>query len=79
MGNRDPCASFSKHDTIVAVMNFTIVGFGGVGKTGYLDRLYVHKEHQGKDIAKNICNALEAVCQADIITTHASITAKPFL
>lgn len=69
--------SFQEHFSIVAVNNGIIVGFGDIDKTGYLDRLYVHSEHQRKGIATAICNRLEAEVQK-IIVTHASITAKPF-
>lgn len=70
--------SFLNHYTIVAVENDQIVGFGDIDKTGYLDRLYVHKDYQGKGIATEICDVLEHIYQVDEITTHASITAKPF-
>ena len=48
-----------------------------IDKTGYLYRLYVHADYQGRGIATAICNQLERAVQGDI-TTHASITAKPF-
>lgn len=44
---------------------------------GYLDRLFVHADYQKKGIATAICNRLEQAVQGKI-TTHASITAKPF-
>lgn len=69
--------SLQEHYSIVAVENEIIVGFGDIDKTGYLDRLFVHADYQGKGIATAICNQLEQVVQGDI-TTHASITAKPF-
>jgi len=69
--------SFQKHFSIVAVENDIIVGFGDIDKTGYLDRLYVHKNYQGKGIATVICDQLESKVKENIIT-HASITAKPF-
>ena len=71
-------ASFLKHKTIVAVENSTIVGFGDMDCSGYLDRLYVHKDCQRRGIASAICGALEASVPGKKITTHASITAKPF-
>ena len=37
-----------RHHTIVAECGNEIVGFGDIDDTGYLDRLYVHKDHQGK-------------------------------
>lgn len=70
-------SSLQEHCSIVAVKNDVIVGFGDIDKTGYLDRLYVHTDHQGKGIATAICDRLEQYVKGDI-TTHASITAKPF-
>ena len=70
--------SFTEHYTVVAIDNNIIVGFGDIDKTGYLDRLYVHADYQGKGVATAICNRLEQAVQGKI-TTHASITAKLFL
>ena len=39
--------SFRAPRTIIAVVNGEIVGFGDMDETGYLDRLYVHKDYQG--------------------------------
>lgn len=69
--------SLQEHYSIVAIDNETIVGFEDIDKTGYLDRLFVHHNHQKKGIATAICNQLEKAVQSDI-TTYASITAKPF-
>ena len=71
-------ASFRAHRTIVATENGEIIGFGDMDKSGYLDRLYVHKDHQGQGIASAICDELECFAAEKTITTHASITAKPF-
>lgn len=70
--------SFLEHFTIVAVKNEIIVGFGDIDKTGYLDRLYVHKEYQRQGIASAVCDKLEQAVDGKRIVTHASITAKPF-
>lgn len=70
-------ASLQEHFSIVAVDDGILVGFGDIDKTGYLDRLFVHANYQKKGIATAICNQLEQAVQGDI-TTHASITAKPF-
>ena len=70
--------SFLEHYTIVAVENDRIVGFGDIDRSGYLDRLYVHKDHQRKGIASAICDRLEQQAGKQTITTHASITARPF-
>ena len=69
--------SLREHDTVVAEENHEIVGFGDIDSTGYLDRLYVHASHQGMGIATAICDRLEQSVQGTV-TTHASITAKPF-
>lgn len=70
--------SFLEHFTVVAVEGDFIVGFGDIDCTGYLDRLYVHKDYQQKGIATAICDELEKQCKEIQIITHASITAKPF-
>ena len=64
--------SFLEHRTIVAVENGKIVGFGDMDNTGYLDRLYVHKDYQRQG------DALESFSKGKTFITHASITAKPF-
>lgn len=69
--------SFLEHLTLVATDNGKITGFGDMDETGYLDRLYVHKDYQHHGIASSICDRLEEKAPA-VITTHASITAKPF-
>lgn len=69
--------SLQEHFTVVVIDNNIIVGFGDIDKTGYLDRLYVHADYQGKGVATMICDRLEQTAQGRI-TTHASITAKPF-
>lgn len=69
--------SLQEHFSIVAVDDDVIVAFGDIDKTGYLDRLYVHPDYQGKGIATAICNQLEAGVQVSIVT-HASITARSF-
>ena len=70
--------SFQAHHTVVAEMDGNIVGFGDMDETGYLDRLYVHKNHQRQGVATAICDALEQNAKAAEFSTHASITAKPF-
>lgn len=70
--------SFLEHYTVAAVESGKIVGFGDIDKTGYLNRLYVHKDHQRRGIASAICSELERAAVSDRIVTHASITAKPF-
>lgn len=71
-------ASLQEHDTVIAVEGTQIVGFGDMDSTGYLDRLYIHKDYQKQGIATAICNQLEQNSDAELFITHASITAKPF-
>lgn len=70
--------SFLEHITVVAVENDAIVGFGDIDKSGYLDRLYVHKDFQSRGIAAALCDKLESSINAEKIFTHASVTAKGF-
>ncbi len=70
--------SLSAHYTVVAVKYSIIVGFGDIDKSGYLDRLYVHKDYQRQGIATAICDELEQRIKSNKIVTHSSITAKPF-
>lgn len=74
-------ATLNKNHTLVVEKDGKIVGFGNVGETGYLDRLYVHKDclHQG--IATLITKQLEKYAKAKGIVymnTAASITSRPF-
>lgn len=70
--------SFLEHYTLVAIKDDIIVGFGDIDSTGYLDRLYVHKNYQGVGIATALCDKLEKAFNVKNITTYSSITAKPF-
>ena len=70
--------SFLSHYTVVAEIDGTVVGFGDIDNTGYLDRLFVHADFQHQGIATAICDKLEQACHAEKIVTHASITAKGF-
>ena len=64
--------------TVVAEDGGRIIGFGNMDQTGYLDMLYVHKDHQGRGIASAICDDLEGHFAGKKFTVHASITAKGF-
>ncbi len=69
--------SFLEHKTFIAEQDGKIIGFGDIDEKGYLDRLYVHKDFQRKGVATALCKKLEEFANGEI-TTHASITAKPF-
>lgn len=69
-------ASFLRHKTLVAIQDGIIAGFGDIDETGYLDRLFVHRDYQGQGIASALCDELENGFTQ--VTTQASITAKSF-
>lgn len=69
--------AFLNSHTLVAE-DGKILGFANMDEKGYLDMLYVHKNHQGKGIATALCDALESACESESFTVHASITARPF-
>lgn len=52
-------ASFLAHRTLAAVEGETIVGFADMDGSGYLDRLYVHRDFQRRGVAAALCDALE--------------------
>ncbi|MFJ1269578.1 GNAT family N-acetyltransferase [Legionella lytica] len=67
--------------TYIAEYNQQIVGFGDLTHEGYLDRLFVHHEYQGRGIATVIVERLDADAREmnlPEIAVEASITAKPF-
>lgn len=70
--------SFLAHLTLVAEQDGGIVGFADMDAGGYLDRLYVHRDHQREGIATALCDALEGGVAAEAYTAHASITARYF-
>ncbi|MGN0203973.1 MAG: GNAT family N-acetyltransferase [Coprococcus sp.] len=69
--------SFQEHESVVAVDDGIIVGFGDIDVKGYLDRLYIHTDYQRRGIASALCDYLEQTVRGNIVT-HASITARPF-
>lgn len=69
---------FLRHFSFVAVEDGKIIGFGDIDDDGYLDRLFVHKDHQRRGAASALCRELENAASFVRITTHASITARPF-
>lgn len=59
----------------------SIIGFGDITRAGYLNRLYIHKDHIGKGIGNLLAKELEEYATSlglKEIVTHASITARPF-
>ncbi|NKF06600.1 GNAT family N-acetyltransferase [Clostridium gasigenes] len=73
--------SLSEHYSVVIEEDSSIIGFGDLDINGYFDRLFVHKDYQGGGVATTIVDEIEKYAQenkVEIITTHSSITAKPF-
>ena len=62
---------------LVAEEGGVLIGFGDITADGYLDRLYVHHLHQRQGVAAALCDRLEETVKGPV-TTHASITARPF-
>ena len=69
---------FLARHSFVAQIGDVIVGFADMDDSGYLGRLYVHKDYQGLGIGKALCNAVENAVDVPKYTLHSSITAKPF-
>lgn len=81
-GQEDAAAwdrSLRAHRTLVAVLAGEIAGFADRDTAaGYLDRLYVHRAYQRRGVATALCDALEPLAAGRTVTTHASLTARPF-
>ena len=74
----DPRWTMPGGTVLAAESQGVLLGFGSILPEGYLDLLFVHRDHQGEGIASVLCDALERSCPAREITVHASKTARPF-
>ena len=73
--------SLEKNHTIVVEQDEKLIAFGNIGKTGYLDRLYVHPDYLRKGIASKLVEDLETYAKkhdCHVINVTSSITSKPF-
>ncbi|MCB9228221.1 MAG: GNAT family N-acetyltransferase [Deltaproteobacteria bacterium] len=71
----------NKNISFVAETDSLIVGFSDLQDNGYLNCLFVHKEFQGQRIASKLYGTIEKEALKigiKILTTEASITARPF-
>lgn len=72
---------FLKTKCYVAKLDEKIVGFGNLDENKVLDRLFVHKDYQGKGVASLLVEKLLQEAKKmgySEIYTEASITARPF-
>ena len=70
-----------QHFYIVETTDKIITGFASLSTLGYLDMMYVHKDFQGKGIAKLLLEKIletAEILNLSIIESDVSITAKPF-
>lgn len=70
-----------KNKTWIVEDGGEIIGFGDLDETGYLDHLYVHYNYIRKGVGQLIVRQLENEARTlgiTTVTTHASITARPF-
>lgn len=70
--------SFQAHIAMVAEDDSGIVGFGDITAAGYLDRLFVRRDRQGRGIGTALCDTLERSVVADCIRADVSVMARPF-
>ena len=66
---------------LVAEEDGLLTGFGSITATGFLDMLFVHKDHQGQGIANALVDMLESYAvrnDALLLSADVSITARPF-
>lgn len=73
--------SLEKNHTIVVEEDDKLLAFGNIGKTGYLDRLYVHPDYLRKGIASKLVEELEEYAKkhgSHVINVTSSITSKAF-
>lgn len=65
-------------NTVVAVLQKRIVGFCDINEDGYIDMFYVHKDYIGQGIGSLMFNELLNRTNSKVLSTFASITARPF-
>lgn len=74
-------AIFTKQQIVVAECDGRLCGFATLAEGGYLDLLYVHKDHQRQGIAQKLLDDLIQKAKSAgqrHLTTASSITARRF-
>jgi putative acetyltransferase len=67
--------------TWIAIIDGNPAGFSDLEPRGYLDMMFVHPHYQGLGVASLLLKTLEAAGREQgllLITTEASLTARPF-
>ena len=67
---------------VIAVEGQDILGFASVTNEGYLDTIFVHKDHQGEGIGTKLLDKVLSFVEEkgkSEVFTEASLTARPFL
>ena len=73
--------SLETNITYIAEIKAKVVGFSDMTRSGYLDRIYIHKDFQGQGIATALINRIEWKARKIgllKIDTEASLTARSF-
>lgn len=73
--------SFTNKHVIVATESRKLCGFGEIELTGHIDRFFIHHEHNGQGVGRQIYDTLELfarACDISRIFVEVSITALPF-
>ena len=60
----------------IAMIDDVIAGFGSVDDTGYLDFMYVSKDHQRMGVAKRLLDEIEDISRETGVTELNSIVSK---
>lgn len=71
--------SLEQNITFIAEIDGIIVGVADISHEGYLDRLYIHKDYQGRWVSVHLFRAIEKAARElglSKITTDCSITAR---
>jgi putative acetyltransferase len=72
---------FSEQHFFSAQENGQTVGFASVTEKGYLDFMYVHKDHQGKGVGSLLLMTIEIFAKdrnISALSSDVSVTARPF-
>ncbi len=81
MNERRWAEKFSEQQFYLAELHDVLAGFSSITPGGYIDFLYIHKDHQRKGIASALLETMENYAgnnSLSLLSAEASITAYPF-